>query len=167
MDNVIKAIVYKSSTGHTKKYAEILSTKLKIPYYTIKEANKKLSRDDEIIYLGWICATKLSGLKKVNKKYNVRCYGMIGAYPKDEKYIQELKKSNNLNENAFYLRGGIDYTKLKGIKKKVIKMVSLAIEKENKPENKELIELFKNGGNYVSENNLEDLIIYIKNKKDE
>ena len=33
---MIKAIVYKSSTGHTKQYAEMLGDSLKIPAYDLK-----------------------------------------------------------------------------------------------------------------------------------
>ena len=38
---MIKAIVYKSKTGHTEKYAKMIGEKLNIPYYTLKEAKIK------------------------------------------------------------------------------------------------------------------------------
>ena len=62
---MINAIVYQSKTGHTKKYAEILSTSLNLPTLDIQEAKTKLKRGDEIIYLGWVCASKIMGLNKV------------------------------------------------------------------------------------------------------
>lgn len=71
---MLKAIVYESNTGHTKEYAEMLGKKLEIPAFTIKEAKKELNKNDEIIFLGWIFATKIMGLNKV-KKYNVKCVG--------------------------------------------------------------------------------------------
>ena len=40
-------------------------------------------------------------------------------------------------------------------------MVSIAMEKENKPENEEMIKIFKNGANFVSEENLELMIQFI------
>ena len=49
---MIKAIVYKSSTGHTKQYAEMLGDSLKIPAYDLKEARLKLKKNDEIVFLG-------------------------------------------------------------------------------------------------------------------
>ena len=48
MDNVIKAIVYKSKTGHTEKYAKMIGEKLNIPCYALKEAKTKLMKNDEI-----------------------------------------------------------------------------------------------------------------------
>ena len=43
------------------------------------------------------------------------------------------------------MQGGLDYTKLKGIKRKMLQLVEIAIEKDNKPENQEMIKIFKNG----------------------
>ena len=91
---MIKAIVYKSNTGHTMQYAEMLSEKLNIPYFTINEAKTNLQKQDEIVYLGWVCATKICGLGKVKNRYKVKCYGAVGLFPKDENYIKNLKESN-------------------------------------------------------------------------
>ena len=159
---MIKAIVYKSSTGHTLEYAKMLSEKLNIPYYTIKEANKKIKRNESIIYLGWICAGRICGVSKVRKQYNIKCCGGVGAYPESEEYTKSLKDANNIKSKLFYLRGGIDYNKLKGVKRKVIQMVGKAIEKENKSEDEELIEVFKDGKTFVSEKNIEKMLQYIE-----
>lgn len=158
---MLKAIVYKSNTGHTLQYAKMLSEKLEIPYYTIKEAKKCLKQEDEIIYLGWICATKICGLNKVRNKYQIKCCAGVGVNPEGEEYTQKLKMANKMDKPLFYLRGGIDYTKLKGLKRKLLKMVGKAIEQENKPEDKEMIEMFKKGANYVSENNLDEILKYM------
>lgn len=154
----MKAIVYKSNTGHTLKYAKMLSEDLNIPYYTIKEARKFLDYNDEIIFLGWIFATKIQGLNKV-KKYKIKCIGAVGAYPYDLNYIEELKRSNKIN-NLFYLRGGIDYSKLEGVKRKILNFVGNAMAK-NEPDNREMIELFQNGANYVSRTNLNEIIGFL------
>ena len=42
---MIKAIVYKSNSGFTKEYALMLSKKLTLPVYDIKEANKSLFKN--------------------------------------------------------------------------------------------------------------------------
>ena len=157
---MIKSIVYKSSTGLTKQYAEMLGEALKIPVYNLKEAKSKLEKNDEIIFLGWVCATKIQGLSKI-KRYNVRCIGAVGAYPAEKNYIESLKKANNVNVEFFYLRGGLDFDKITGIKKKVLQFVKNMMEKENNVENQEMIKLFKDGGNYVSNENLKPMIKYI------
>lgn len=162
---MIKAIVYKSNTGHTMQYAEMLSEKLNIPYFTINEAKTNLQKQDEIVYLGWVCATKICGLGKVKNRYKVKCYGAVGLFPKDENYIKNLKESNKLDKDLFYMQGGLDYTKLKGIKRKILELVSNAMEKDNKPENQEMIKIFNNGDNFVSEKNLEPMIKFLSTKK--
>lgn len=157
---MIKSIVYKSSTGHTKQYAEMLGESLKIPVYNLKEAKSNLKKNDEIIFLGWVCATKIQGLSKI-KRYNVKCVGAVGAYPAEKNYIESLKKANNVDVELFYLRGGLDFNKLTGLKKKLLQFVENMMEKEDKAENQEMIKLFKDGGNYVSDENLKPMLKYI------
>ncbi len=158
---MIKAIIYNSNTGHTFRYADMLSKKLDVSCYSLKEANKFLNKNDEVIYLSWICAGMITKVNKVKNKYNVKGYGAVGAYPEDPKYIKTAEKANNLNAPLFYLRGGIDYNKLKGIKRKIVQMVGKVLEKEN-PDNQELINVFKNGADFVNEKNLDEIVSYIR-----
>ena len=162
---MLKAIVYKSNTGHTMQYAKMLSEKVNIPYFTINEAKNNLKKQDEIVYLGWVCATKICGLGKVKNRYSIKCYGAVGLFQTDENYIKSLKKANKLDKDLFYMQGGLDYTKLKGIKRKMLQLVENAIEKDNKPENQEMIKIFKNGANFVSEKNLEPMVQFLNSKK--
>lgn len=156
----MEAIVYRSNTGHTLEYAKVLSEELDIPYYSVKEAKKILKPNSEIIFLGWVCATKIQGLNKV-KNYSVACVGAVGAYPYELEYIESLKKSNHLKQ-VFYMRGGINYQKLKGFKKKILELVGKAMAKDH-PEDQEMIKLFQNGANYVKKDNLKEIITYIRN----
>ena len=159
---MIKAIVYKSNTGYTKQYAEMLGESLKVPVYNLKVAKLKLKKNDEIVFLGWICATKIQGLSKI-KNYNIKCIGAVGVYTIEKNYIESLIQANKVNVKLFYLRGGLDLNKLTGLKKKVLQFVGNMIEKENKTENQEMIKLFKNGANYVSDKNLKPILEYINN----
>lgn len=156
----MKAIVYQSNTGHTEKYAELLSSDLNIPFYSLDEAKGKLAKNDEIIFLGWIFATKIKGLNKALKRYAVRCCGAVGVYPASDSYVEDLKKANNADIPIFYMRGGINYDKLKVLYKKMFQMVGKAMEKDNSKD-VEMMLLFKNGANYVNEDNLKPLIDYI------
>ena len=40
-----------SETGHTKKYAELLSERISLPAYEMNDAIKELPKETEIIYL--------------------------------------------------------------------------------------------------------------------
>lgn len=161
----MKAIVYKSNAGHTMQYAIILSKKLNIPCYDIKDAIKYLSKGDEIIYLGWVCAGRICGYSKSNKMYDIKCCGAVGIYPSTTEYLTELKNGNNVNQELFYMRGGIDYSKLNWLFKKVIKLVGSAIKKENKSGSEELSQVLENGASFVSEENTKDILDYINSMK--
>lgn len=86
----------------------------------------------------------------------------VGMTPTAKQNNSKIIKINNVNENFFYLQGGVDYTKLKGIKKFMLKMVAESVIKEKKPEDKELIDIFLNGGNCVKEENSSEIVEYLK-----
>ena len=47
---MIDAVVYTSNTGYTKQYAELLSKRLSLPVYSLKDAPSELKDGSEIIY---------------------------------------------------------------------------------------------------------------------
>lgn len=159
---MLKAIIYKSKTGHTKKYAEMLGEKLNMPFYEIKEAEKKLNKNDEIIYLGWICATRIVGLNKILKKYKVNCCGAVGAYPKTDENVQNIKNANNIKTPLFYMQGGIDYTKLNKIYKKLLQTIGKTIQNSSDNVDEEIVEMFEKGKSFVCEENLKEIEEYLK-----
>ena len=153
-------IIYESKTGHTLEYAKILSQKLHLPYYSIKEAKNKVNENDKIVFLSWICASKIKEKDKIDKKYNVLCYGAVGAYPYSDKYLKELKINNKIDKPFFYLRGGVDYSKLNLPKKILVKLVGITMKnKDSKTK-----EMFKKGYNFVSLENLEEIIKFMQIK---
>ena len=60
----MKAIIYTSNTGFTRKYAQMLSEKLSLPAYNAGLGEDKITlKSDDVIY-GLISANKIEGLKK-------------------------------------------------------------------------------------------------------
>ena len=163
---MVKAIIYQSKTGHTKEYAENLSKELNIPCYSVSDAKEKINKKDEIIYLSWVRATTLVGYKKMNKKYKILGIGAVGAYPKSLEYTKQLKDYNHINQELFYLRGGINYEKLSKFYGKLLKIVGKAIAMEN-PRDKAMIQLFAVGGNFVNKKQLKPMIDYMKESEKE
>ena len=152
-----RVIIYKSKTGHTERYARMLSKELNIPCYSYKDA--KVSENDEIIFLSYIYASKIMGLSKILKKYNVKVVIAVGALAYSKDYLNTLKDANNIKLPFFYLRGGIDYSKLNFFFRKFLPVIGKDIAKDNK----DLLNLFKSGGDFVTKNNLEPCINYLKN----
>ena len=151
-----RVIIYKSKTGHTERYARMLSKELNIPCYSYNDA--KVSENDEIIFLSYIYASKIMGLSKILKKYNVKVVIAVGALAYSKDYLNTLKDANNIKLPFFYLRGGIDYSKLNFFFRKFLPVIGKDIAKDDK----ELLNLFKNGGDFVTKDNLKEIINYLK-----
>lgn len=155
-------IVFDSNTGHTEEYAKMLAEKLNMQCINIKKYKKD---KESIIYLGWVFASNIQGYKKIKKVSKIECLIAVGMNPVTDKNIKQLKEVNNIEEKFFYLQGGVDYSKLKGIKKMMFKMVTDSVINENKPEDKDIIEVLKSGKSLVEEKNLEEIIKYVKEKE--
>lgn len=151
-----RVIIYKSKTGHTERYAKMLSEELDIPCYSYKEA--KVSDNDEVIFLSYIYASKIMGLSKALNKYNIKAIIAVGALAYSKDYVNTLKQTNNIDKPFFYLRGGIDYNKLNFFFRKFLPIIGKDIAKDDK----ELLNLFKNGGDFVTKDSLKDVINHLK-----
>ena len=151
-----RVIIYKSKTGHTERYARMLSKELNIPCYSYKDA--KVSENDEIIFLSYIYAYKIMGLSKILKRYKVKVIIAVGALAYSKDYLNTLKDANNIKLPFFYLRGGIDYSKLNFFFRKFLPVIGKDIARDDK----DLLNLFKNGGNFVTKDNLNEVLNYLK-----
>ena len=152
----MKAIVYTSNTGHTAKYAKILGEKTGLPVYALSGAQKQLSSGTEIIYLGWLFANGIKGYKKAAKKYKISAICAVGLCDTGTA-LDEVRKANALSEEIplFTMQGGMDKTKLRGINKFMINMLTKGIDskKDRTEEDERMLYLLKNDKNYVSEDN--------------
>ena len=154
-------IVYESKTGHTKKYAEMLAEKLKIDCIALQDYKQE---QEDIIFLAWVFADQIKGYSKIKHRANIICTIAVGINPYSKENDEKLIQTNQVNTPFFYLPGGIDYTKLKGISKILLKLVTDQRIKENKPEDKEVIPIMKMGGSLVKEENLIPIMEYLTKK---
>lgn len=163
---MVNAIVYESNTGYTKEYAQMLGRKAGIPVYECKEAYRKLSADDKVIYMGWLMASLIKGYKKAAKRFDIQAVCGVGMQAASDESLQTLIKSNVITGiPAFYLRGGFDINKLRGFYKLLMKLMINTLIKQietNTPEDVESIDMFKNGGSCVDEANLNPILEWLK-----
>ena len=135
----MKAIVYTSNTGHTAEYAKILGEKTGLPVYALSGAQKQLSSGTEIIYLGWLFANGIKGYKKAAKKYKISAICAVGLCDTGTA-LDDVRKINALSEEIplFTMQGGMDKTKLRGINKFMINMLTKGIDsKKDRTEEEE------------------------------
>ena len=129
----MKAIIYTSNTGFTRKYAQMLSEKLSLPAYNagLGEDKKSLSKSDDVIYMGWISANKIEGLKKAARRYNIRAVCPCGISENADSIMKDLRAKNSIADDmpVFYLRGGMDFSKLTGVQKKMLMVFGNVLKK--------------------------------------
>jgi len=165
-------IVYASNSGFTKKYAILLGEQTGIKVYELKEALAQLEKDSEILFMGWMCAGMVKGFAKAAKNYKVMgvCGVGMGTMNDDTQRQGIVTRLRMPDESVFYLQGGYDITKLHGMNKFMMKMIGKTVvkkyeEKEDKtPEEIQMLDLYKNGGDFVSVENLSKVIAWVNKK---
>ncbi len=152
----MKAIVFTSNTGHTAEYAKILGEKTGLPVYSLKDAQKVLESNTQIIYLGWLFANAVKGYKKASRKFKVCAVCAVGLCDTGTA-ITEVRKANAMPDEMplFTMQGGMDKTKLHGINKFMINMLTKGLTSKNEKtkDDERMLELLTHDKNYVSEEN--------------
>ena len=149
----MQAIVYTSKNGHTAEYAQILGTQTGLTVYSLKDAEKQLGKGTQIIYLGWLMASRVSGLNKARKEFKVSAVCAVGLCDTGS-LLTEVRKVNTLPEDfpLFTMQGGMDKDKLKGFDKLLINMLTkgLASQKERSETDERMLNLLTHSENFVS-----------------
>lgn len=167
----MKAIVYTSKTGHTEKYAKLLAEKTGLPVYELKAAKTSLSPSDDVVYLGWLFAGGVKGLKKAKAAFNVKACCAVGMAPAEAQNMESLKSQNDWSGEGFFaLQGGYAPDKLRGLNKIILNAVNSSnIKKleafpDKTPEQEEMLNGFKNGYDAVSAEALEPVVTWLEGK---
>lgn len=168
----MKAIIYTSNTGSTAEYAKMLSHRLGLRAYSMKEANKSVKKGSEIVYLGWIMAGKIKGYAEATKKYNIQVVCGVGMGQTGTQ-IAEIRIKNKIPESIplFTLQGTFDFRKLRGVYKIMMHIMvktvgkSLAKKPTRTLEEDDLLDMMLNGSNRVKTENLKDMISWYESKK--
>lgn len=170
----MKIIIYGTVYGSSKRYAEILSKKYNMEMKSFNEI-KDINIYDEIIYIGSLYAGGVLGMKKTlnkikdltNKKIIIATCGV--ADPLDAENIEAIRNNvkKQLKEEIFniakiyHIRGAIDYTKLRGKHKFMMKLLYKKCikipEEERTPDMRGLIETYDKQVDFISEDYLVEL----------
>ena len=161
------AIVYTSNTGFTAQYASLLGGETGLPVYSLEDASKSLPQSRPIVYLGWLTAGKVQGYDKAVTKFNLQALCAVGM-AKSGSQMEDVRKSNNLPQGLplFTLQGGFDLKKLRGIYRLMMLVMSktvakkLAAKPDRTPDEEDMLDLFQNGGNRVSLENLRPVLAW-------
>lgn len=153
----LSAIVYTSATGYTARYARMLSEDTGLPLFALGGPAGP-EKGAEVLYLGWLCAGSIKGLKKARRRWAVRGICAVGMAPAQAELTAKLRRENGADALPFfYLRGGYAPEKLTGACKLLMvpmgKMISKAPAEDQ--EAREMRDSFALGGDWVSRAQLE------------
>lgn len=161
-------ILYESKTGLTEKFAQLLARELNCKCDSLKNALKtKNANNQKVVFLGWVRANKIQGIKKALKNFDVLCVAGVGMKDVSEEYRKELVKFNHAKLPLFYLQGGFLINKMGNFQRKFFIMIgkSLAKSFEEKKEitesEKLTIEMFTKGKSLVSKKQLEEMMDFL------
>ena len=167
-----KAIVYTSNTGYTAQYARMLEERTGWKAHSLNEAWSALEKDTPVLYLGWLMAGQVKGLKKAQKRFKICavcgvCMGQTGSQ------IEDVRKTNALPAEmpVFTMQGGFDMKRLHGVYKFMMTIMGKTMGKrlsqkpDLSPEERDMLRLLKEGGSCVSEENLSGLLAWCREQK--
>ena len=168
-------VLYKSSTGFTKKYAELIAKELRCAladYKTIP--TKTLSQYDCIIFGSRAFAGTIDGFRKAQKRFKKYTAAKLilfvtGATPNTEIDTINTFWSQNLTADElikiphFYMQGGLCYEKMALPDKLMMKMAALILKKKkNKTsQDKEFEQAITHSYDISSEACIQPLIMYL------
>ncbi len=157
----MKAIVYCTNTGTSKRYAEMLSEKTGIATYDISSCDE-LAADTEIIFIGWVMAGEIQGLAAARQKFtDIKAICAVGMM-KSEKQDIAIKEKNAIDGEFFSLMGAFDINKLKGMYRMMMgmmmKMMKSKLKESDDPKADEMIKMFDEGFDMVSESELDGIV---------
>lgn len=161
----MQGIVYTSNTGFTESYAKLLGCRLSLPVYSLSEAEGRLKKGSEILYLGWLCASRVRGYGKAAKRYQIAAVCGVGLCDTGT-MTEEVRKATSIPDKVplFTLQGGFRRTKLRGINKLMIRMLETGLSgQKNRSEQEErMLQLIRKDSSFVREENLEAVIEWYK-----
>lgn len=155
----LDAIVYTSLNGHTRQYAQMLGQQTGLPVHELDKA--ALPHGSQILYLGWIQASHVKGYAKAAKRYQVCAVCGVGLCDTGT-LTDEVRKATAIPETIplFILQGGLDRSRLTGLNKLMIGMLTkgLSAQKQRSAQDERMLALLSRDASYVSVENLKAVL---------
>ena len=157
------AIVYTSATGFTARYAALLSRQTGLPAYDLREPEGPPS-GSRILFLGWLRAGCIQGLRRARKRYQVAAVCFVGMMEGDPADVAKVVSSNRLEHTPhFYLRGGYAPERLRGLAR--VMMAPMVFFLTRKPPQTEadraVQEAFAHGADWTDPARLEPVLAWL------
>lgn len=156
-------IVYTSNTGHTEQYARLLSKRTGLPAIALREAVKQLAPDTPVLYLGWLRANRVTGYRQAAGRFRICAVCGVGVCDTGA-LLAPVRKANSVPDAIplFTMQGGLDFAKLKGVDRLIIRLLTKGMQakKQRSPQEERMLDLLQTGANCVSEANLAPVLAW-------
>jgi Flavodoxins len=165
-------VVYRSTSGFTKKYAEWIAQECKADLFDAKKTNAdKIAQYNVIIFGGSLHAVGINGLKLIKNHMSLFSgkkviVFAVGASPPRENVLHEVKEHNFNAEMAgvelFYLQGGFNYSKLDTANKIVMALfwVRLKLLRKRTSDEKGMLAAYSKPLDCTRKENIKALVEY-------
>ena len=163
-------IVYRSNTGFTREYAEMLGRAEKMKACPLSEAQGKVGPGESVFYMGPLMAGHISGIDQAVKKFAVKGVCGVGMSPASPQVLEALSKANYTSgAPIFYLQGGWAPKKVGWLKRRMVGMATKSMRESLRdkgsrrtPEENKQLDFLLHGGSFVAFENLETIREWIK-----
>lgn len=153
------AIVYTSATGFTAQYATLLHHQTGLPLYRLEDVGE-LPGSTRVLYLGWLCAGQIKGLKKAVKHLTVAGVCAVGMAPAAED--SALRQGNRLGQlPLFYLRGGYAPARVRGIYRLMMAGMTAVLSRRRDAPSRAALEAIRLGADWVSASQLTPVLNWL------
>lgn len=146
----------------------MLGEEIGLPVYSYDEAVSQLPSGSQVIYLGWIHASHVKGYSRVAKRFSVCAVCGVGLCDTGT-LISEVRKATSIQEDIplFTIQGGFDRSKLRGMDKLMISMLTkgLSAQKQRSAQDERMLELLSKDASYVSMENLAGILQWYREKR--
>lgn len=169
------AVIYKSKTGFTKKYADWLAELLPADIFEASAISlEQLKTYDTVIYGGGLYAGGINGVSLITKNLDKIAGKKIivfatGASPFRNETVAEIRDKNLTAEQQkkikfFYLRGGFDFNKLGFGNRMLMKIMKQQLQRKENPtdDEKGMLDAYEKPVDFTSAQYLDEMIGYIK-----
>ena len=163
-------IVYRSDTGFTKEYAEMLGKAEKMKVCPLAEAQGKVGAGESVFFMGPLMAGHIAGIDQAVKRFAVKGVCGVGMSPASQQVLDTLSKANYVpGAPIFYLQGGWAPQKVGWLKRRMVGMATRSMRESlqdkgsrRTPEEDRQLDFLLHGGSCVAFENLEAIRKWLK-----
>ena len=158
----LTAIVYTSHTGFTRRYAGMLARASGIPAYDLSQRRELPAPGSAVLYLGWLCAGGIKGLKEARRRFRTAAVCAVGMAAEVEE--AKLRRDNRLEGvPLFYLRGGYAPEKLTGFYRAMMAPMARLVSRApaETEADRAMRDAFRDGGDWVSPERLAPVLAWL------